>query len=82
MILMSRPRKDSSFEVKPVTSQNLSPAPLAESQDFLLNEKRIWTVGLETLPDMEIEADSQASAIKAYNAAMGIIATEHAYRVS
>lgn len=79
---MARPRKESGTEVKPVTSESLSPAPLAESQTILPNEKRIWTVGLESLPSMEIEAESQAEAIQSYNNAMGIIATEHAYRIS
>lgn len=79
---MSKQRKDSENEVKPVTSKNLSPVSPAESQDILPQEKRFWVVGLETLPDMEIDANSQAEAIKSYNAAMGIISTEHAYRVS
>jgi len=80
---MAKQRKDAdSAEVQPVTRESLAPAVPADSQPILPSEKRTWTVGLETLPNMSIEAESQAEAIKAYNELMGIIATEHAYRVS
>jgi len=80
---MARPRKESGPDlIQPVTSEQLAPAVPAESQTLMASEKRILTIGLESLPNMEIEAESQAEAIKSYNDAMGIIATEHAYRVS
>lgn len=80
---MAKHRKDAdSAVVQPVTRDSLAPAVPADSQPILPSEKRNWTVGLETLPDMTIEADSQADAVRAYNEMMGIIATEHAYRVS
>jgi hypothetical protein len=80
---MARPRKTSGdAEFKPVVSEMLAPALPADTQPILPAEKRIWNVSLESLPPMEIEADSQADAINQYNQFMGIISTEHAYKVS
>lgn len=82
---MARPRKEvAPVEVKPVVSEMLAPALPAEVQPIPVQAegKKVWTVALESLPQMEIEADSHGEAIQVYNNHMGIISTEHAYRVS
>jgi hypothetical protein len=76
-------QKFSEFKADPVTTKDLAPGEPETLQKVVVsNGKRSWTVGLESLPDMAIEAESQGEAVKAYNTIMGIIATEHTYRVS
>ena len=81
---MARPRKEvAPAEFKPVVSEMLAPALPAEVQPIPVQSegRKVYNVSLDALPAMEIEADSHGEAISIYNGHMGIISTEHAYKV-
>jgi len=81
---MSKARK--SYEVEPVKMASLMGGlppnvvdPIKAADTTV--ERKTRTIGLDSLPDVEIESDSDADAIRQYNALMGINSTINQYRI-
>jgi hypothetical protein len=77
-------KKHESVEVKPVTTKDTTPVQGGDVQDLHSGDgkSRKWTISLPYCPQAEIEAETQAQAIEAYNTMMGITGTENTYKVS
>lgn len=71
-------------------SEQALETPVASSQDCVeavadaISGKSMaskWRISLESLPVMDIEAENETLAINAYKSFMGIIDTEHSFKV-
>ena len=75
---------------KPQDSEDQPESPATSSQDCVeaiadaISGKSLaskWRVSLDTLPVMDIEAENDILAVNAYKSFMGIIDTEHSFKV-
>lgn len=77
-------KKQDAAEFKPVTTKDIAPTGGDKVQDLHIGDgkARKWIISLPYCPQAEIEAETQAQAIEAYNKMMGITGTENTYEVS